>query len=108
MAEEMTVEEVKRHVRVYLMVFGALLVLTLVTVAVSLLDISLGPALTVALVIAVIKGSLVAMYFMHLISERQVIMWVLATAAAFLIGMFALFISSLLDQAEVALLLSVA
>ena len=108
MAEEMTVAEVKKHVRVYLMVFGALLVLTLVTVAVSYLDIPFGPALIVALIIAVIKGSLVAMYFMHLISEKQVIMWVLVSAAAFLIGMFALFIAAFVDQAETALLLHVA
>ncbi len=105
MAAEMTVQEVKRHVRVYLMVFGALLVLTLVTVLVSYLDMSLAPALAVALFIAIIKASLVALYFMHLISERQVIYWVLVLAAAFLVGMFALFISSLLDQAEVAVML---
>ena len=108
MAEEMTVAEVKKHVRVYLIVFGALLVLTLATVAASFLDIAFGPALIVALIIATIKASLVAMYFMHLISERQVIVWVLASAGAFLLGMFALFIAAYLDQEAVALVLNVA
>ncbi len=108
MAGEMTIEEVKKHVRVYLYVFGALLALTLVTVAVSRFDVSIGPALVIALVIALVKGALVAMYFMHLISEKQVIMWVLLSAAAFLLCMFALFISALVDQEQVALLMHVA
>ncbi len=107
MAEAMTVSDVKKHVRVYLIVFGSLLLLTLVTVAVSYFDMPLGPALAVALVIAMVKGSLVALYFMHLKGEKRVIMWVLAFAAAFLIGMFVLFIASLLDQEMVAVLLRV-
>lgn len=49
----------------YYKVFGALMVLTAVTYAVSYM--SLGPAsLPVAIVVAVIKASLVCAYFMHL------------------------------------------
>jgi cytochrome c oxidase subunit 4 len=46
-------------------VYGLLILLTAITVAVSKVD--LGPAnIWAALLIAVIKGGLVAMYFMHL------------------------------------------
>ena len=104
----MTAEEVKKHVKVYMLVFGSLLILTVVTVGASYLDVALAPALIIALLIAVVKASLVAMYFMHLLGEKPVIGWTLILAAAFLIAMFALFIASLLDQAQVALLLNVA
>ncbi|MCP3977914.1 MAG: hypothetical protein GY716_01105 [bacterium] len=50
-------------------VLGTLLVLTFVTVAVTWLD--LGPfSLIAALAIAVVKGSLVLLYFMHLRWDR--------------------------------------
>lgn len=103
MAEHMTVEEIRKHVKVYVMVFGALAVLTVVTVAISWLDIPMLPALVVALFIALVKGSLVALYFMHLVSEKQVIMWVLAATVVFLISMFILFIGALADQEHVAM-----
>ena len=46
--------------------------------AVSYLDLSTPMAVAVALFIATIKGSLVACYFMHLISEKKLIYAVLA------------------------------
>ena len=70
--------EIDKHVRVYITVFVALMVLTVVTVAVSYLDLSTPMAIAVALFIATIKGSLVACYFMHLISEKKLILAVLA------------------------------
>ena len=70
--------EIDRHVRVYIIVFVALMALTLVTVAVSYLDVSTPVAIAIALFIATIKGSLVACYFMHLISEKKLIYAVLA------------------------------
>ena len=69
--------EIDRHVRVYITVFVALMALTLITVAVSYLDLSTPMAIAVALFIATIKGSLVACYFMHLISEKKLIYAVL-------------------------------
>ncbi len=104
MAEHMTVEEVKKHVRVYVMVFAALAVLTVVTVAVSYLDFTILPALFIALIIALVKGGLVAGYFMHLISEKKVIAWVLIITMVFLICMFILFVSALSDQENVSML----
>ena len=107
MAEHMTVEEVKKHVKVYVMVFAALAVLTVVTVAVSYLDFTIVPALIVAMIIALVKGGLVAAYFMHLISEKKVIAWVLIVTVVFLVCMFILFISALSDQENVSMLYDV-
>ncbi|OGG49341.1 MAG: hypothetical protein A3F84_25045 [Candidatus Handelsmanbacteria bacterium RIFCSPLOWO2_12_FULL_64_10] len=78
-------EEVRKHVRVYLMVFAALAVLTAVTVMVSYFHLPVHTAVIVALIIASVKGSLVAGYFMHLISEEKIIYWVLALTALFFI-----------------------
>ena len=82
--------EIDRHVRVYIMVFVALMVLTIVTVAVSRFHLSVPVAVTVALAVAIIKGSLVACYFMHLISERKLIYAVLALTAFFFIALMVL------------------
>ena len=80
-------DDVKKHVRVYITVFVSLLALTLVTVSVSYLHMSVVPAIIAALIIASVKGSLVAGYFMHLISEKKVIY-----AALILTGVFFLFL----------------
>lgn len=82
---EMTAEEVSHHVRTYLKVFGALLVLTVITVGVFYLHLPIVGAVVVALIVASIKGSLVACYFMHLISERGLIYWILALCALFFV-----------------------
>ena len=73
-----SIEEIKKHVRVYVAIFIALAVLTVVTVGASYLHVSTGMHITIALVIALVKASLVAGYFMHLVSERQLIYWLLA------------------------------
>ena len=82
--------EIDRHVRVYITVFVALMALTVVTVAVSDLDLSPIMAVVVALYIATIKGSLVACYFMHLISEKKLIYAVLVITAIKFIVLMAL------------------
>jgi cytochrome c oxidase subunit 4 len=82
-SHEMSADEVRRHVRVYLGVFMALLVLTVVTVGVAYLHLPIQWAVLVALVVACVKGSLVACYFMHLISERGMIFWILLLCAVF-------------------------
>ena len=80
---EAEVERVREHVRVYVMVFAALAVLTIVTVAISYLDLPTSYAIGIAMVVATVKASLVALYFMHLISEEKVILWLLLLCAAF-------------------------
>ena len=76
-------EDLKKHVRVYISVFVGLLALTVVTVTISYLNLSVMPAIIVALIIASIKGSLVASYFMHLLSEKKVIYAALALTVVF-------------------------
>jgi cytochrome c oxidase subunit 4 len=66
------------------------MVLTLVTVAVSYLDLSTPMAVAVALFIATIKGALVAGYFMHLLSEKKLITSVLALTIVFFLALLAL------------------
>jgi len=92
-------EDIQKHVRIYIMVFAALAVLTVVTVAVSYLELSIVPALLIGLAIASVKGGLVAAYFMHLISEKKVILWVLMLTVSFFVVMFVIFPWSLADQA---------
>ena len=81
---------VREHVRVYVVVFVALAVLTVVTVAISYLHLPTALAISVALVVATVKASLVAGYFMHLVSEKKVILWLLLLCAAFLVALMAL------------------
>ena len=82
--------DVDKHVRVYILVFVTLLALTFITVAISYLHLPVPAAIAVALFVAIVKGSLVACYFMHLISEKKLIYAVLALTAAFFIALMAL------------------
>ena len=87
---ESELEHFKQHIRVYMMVFAALAVLTVVTVGISYLDLSTGWAITVAMIVATVKASLVAGYFMHLVSEQAVVRWLLVLSAALLVFLFVL------------------
>ena len=88
-------EEVARHVKVYLLVFGALLVGTVVTVGLNYLHFdSKVLTILIALFVATIKASLVACYFMHLISEKKMIYLILGFTAFFFIGLMGLTLSS--------------
>jgi cytochrome c oxidase subunit 4 len=82
--------DIDRHVRIYITVFVTLMVLTIITVAISRVHLPLPIAVTVALLVAVVKGSLVACYFMHLISEKKLIYAVLVLTAAFFVVLLAL------------------
>jgi cytochrome c oxidase subunit IV len=82
--------DIDRHVRVYITVFVALMALTIITVAVSYLDLPPGMAIAVALFVATIKGALVACYFMHLISEKKLIYVVLAITVIKFVALMAL------------------
>jgi len=67
--------DIDRHVKVYITVFVALMALTIITVA---------------MLVAIIKGSLVACYFMHLVSEKKLIYAVLLLTVAFFVALLAL------------------
>ena len=86
------------HSRTYLMIFGTLAVLTVVTVAAGYVSFPIGLGITIALIIATVKGSLVAAYFMHLLNEQKPIYWLLIVTFFLLMMMFLLFIVAALDQ----------
>ncbi len=72
------------HRPFYFLVFLALLVLTGVTVGVSYVD--LGPLNTpLALFIAVVKATLVVLYFMHL-RQASPLLWIAAGGGFFWLG----------------------
>ncbi len=76
-------EEIKKVTKIYLLVFGALAVLTVVTVSASKLEVGIVGAVAIALLIASVKGSLVAGFFMHLVHAEKIIYWVLLLCAVF-------------------------
>jgi cytochrome c oxidase subunit IV len=91
-------EDFSHHVRKYLYVFYALLFGTLITVGASYIPfghhyLNVG----IALLIAIAKASLVACYFMHLISERKMTYGILLFTAFFFLGLMFLTIWSYAD-----------
>lgn len=80
----------RQYVATYVRVFGALLVLTVLTVAASRFHMAVPIAIAVALVIAVLKGSLVAGFFMHLMAERYLIYAALILTGVLLAALLAL------------------
>ncbi|HZY10225.1 MAG TPA: cytochrome C oxidase subunit IV family protein [Bacteroidota bacterium] len=96
--ETTAAHDIKKHVRLYISVFIALLALTVVTVAISYLHLDITAAIFVALTVAIIKGSLVASYFMHLISEKKIIFVTLILTVLFFVVLMALPLFSHSDQ----------
>ena len=76
-------EAIAREKRKYLIIFGILGILTVFTVLANRLHVPHSVAIVIALTIAVVKGSLVAAFFMHLISERRLIYAVLVLTVFF-------------------------
>src|SRR4029453_4054453 len=81
--------EIKKSVRKYFMVGAALFVATVVTVVANQVHLVVAPVITVALITAITKGSMVAAVFMDLSNERR---WIygalLLTVAFFVVLMF--------------------
>jgi len=92
--------DIKKHLKVYIGVFVALLVGTLITVAVSRFDLGHAGNISLALIIAVLKAFLVAGFFMHLVSEKKPIYTILVFTAFFFVGLMALTIWSMHDYPE--------
>ncbi len=90
--------DISKSIRTYAIVFGTLLVGTIVTVLASYIPFpSRSINIAVALVIATVKASLVAGFFMHLISEKKMIYAVLASTAFFFVGLMFLTIWAMHD-----------
>jgi len=95
---EHSADHFSEHIRRYLFVFYALLFGTVITVAASYIPFGNREFnIAVALLIAICKASLVACYFMHLISERKMVYCILAFTAFFFTGLMALTLWSFAD-----------
>ncbi|MDE2237306.1 MAG: cytochrome C oxidase subunit IV family protein, partial [Elusimicrobia bacterium] len=61
------------NVKLYMMIFAALMALTVLTVLVSYLHLPRSLGIPAGLLIAAVKGGLVAAFFMHLKGEHKLI-----------------------------------
>ncbi len=84
------IEDMLKHVKIYILVFVALAVLTLVTVWAAHLQVSSTWHIVIALSIATVKGALVALFFMHLIDEKKAIYGVLVFTVVFFFALMLL------------------
>lgn len=83
--------------KVLLGTFGALMVLTIITVAATLVDFGSSMNLILAMLVATVKATLVCMYFMHLKYDKVIYTVALLSAVLFAL----LFVSfALMDSAE--------
>jgi len=84
-------------IRKYIFIGAALLVFTGITVAANQVHLAVPLAVTVALIIAIMKGSMVAAVFMHLSDEKKWIYGALLLTVAFFIVLMALPILTITD-----------
>lgn len=98
MSDSHSPEAVKKHMKVYWMVFAALLVGTIVTVLLRHVHFDkFWITVAVALFVATIKATLVACYFMHLLSERRAIYATLMITVFFFAAMMFLILYTRTD-----------
>jgi caa(3)-type oxidase subunit IV len=81
---------IKQGIRKYLMIGAALYAFTVITVAVNQVHLAVPLAITVALIVATIKGSMVAAVFMHLSHEKRWVYGALILTVAFFIVLMSL------------------
>jgi cytochrome c oxidase subunit 4 len=88
---------VRKHVRTYLIIGAALYVFTVITVAVNQIELSVGPAVVVAMIVASMKAGMVAYVFMHLNHEKRWIYGSLLLTFAFFIVLMTVPMFTLMD-----------
>lgn len=88
---------IQKHLKFYVGVFGALLVLTVITVAVSYIHLGTAGNIVLALVIATFKAALVAAFFMHLSSEKATIYRLMISALVFFLALVFLSLFAFFD-----------
>ncbi|MDX6768356.1 MAG: cytochrome C oxidase subunit IV family protein [Elusimicrobiota bacterium] len=71
------------NVKLYMGVFAALMVLTVVTVWISKFHLSIGSAVALGMFVASVKAGLVAAVFMHLWGEKKLIYYALGLTVFF-------------------------
>jgi cytochrome c oxidase subunit 4 len=88
---------IKKSIRTYLMIGGVLFVGTVITVLANQVHLAVPLAITVALIIATIKGSMVAAVFMHLNHEKRWVYGALLVTVAFFIVLMIVPLMFILD-----------
>jgi cytochrome c oxidase subunit 4 len=81
MAAAHTAEELAREERRYLQVFAWLAVLTVLEIAIVYTPIPHTAIVGMLVLLAATKAALVALYYMHLVSERRTLMYIALTPA---------------------------
>src|SRR5204863_4767241 len=89
--------EIQKSVRSYIRVFVMLMIFTIITVTASRFHLAVPVAITVALIIAAMKGSMVAAVFMHLSHEKRWVYGTLLLTAAFFVVLLLLPLLTSLD-----------
>jgi caa(3)-type oxidase subunit IV len=84
-------------IRKYIFIGAALLVFTGITVAANQVHLAVPLAVTVALLIAIMKGSMVAAVFMHLSDEKKWIYGALLLTVAFFVVLMTLPFFTIMD-----------
>ena len=88
-----------QQIKNYVIIFGLLMILTVVTVLLSRLQVQVGFGVALALIVAGIKGSLVAGIFMHMFSEKiSVVNLVLIFSGIFFLVMIGLILFGYFDS----------
>jgi cytochrome c oxidase subunit 4 len=86
---------------IYLIILAILLLLTVLTVGISFAPLSGQWHITIGLLIAICKASLVVLFFMHALFSPRVTWLVIAVAVLWTIILFALTLSDYLTRGQV-------
>lgn len=89
---------VAKEKKIFLTVYFVLLILTAVTVGVSYIHVSIKLGIVIALIVASIKATLVAGYFMHLFHEKPIIFFTLVLTGIFFLAMIILPAATFYDR----------
>ncbi len=93
--------DIQKSVRGYMTVFAMLMVFTVITVAASRVHLTVPLAIALALVIATMKGSMVAVVFMHLSHEKRWVYGTLLLTAAFFVVLLLVPVLTSLDTLSI-------
>jgi len=92
------IEATRKTIRLYIAIGAALLIFTGLTVGANRLHLAVPAAITVAILIATMKGSMVASVFMHLSHERRWIYGSLLLTVIFFIVLMSVPLFTTLDN----------
>ena len=92
-------KDIKKEVSQYIRVFFALGILTIITVGIAYIDVGkMWIAVLLAMIVASIKSTLVAGFFMHLFHEKKIIYLFLGITLVLLCSLFFITFGSINDQ----------